>query len=660
MAGTLLEFYQKQGWKLLEAALQLIVGRTSEYAVEEALYRKHVIEAGWNALPEAQRRAGRERLHWDAILLAMRREVFEVQDRRLSLRRDARDWALAVIAPLLANLKSPSSMKLPPPGPTTIPTPAPAPPPAATRPRSGVRMPPIVGQPTPAAAIGIDFGTTYSSVAHLDPHGRPVSLPNVHGEILTPSVVLFEGEGAIVGKEAVTAAAVEPEKVADLFKRDMGRKFYRRKVNGWDLPPEAISAFILRSLRDDAQRRLGMPVKAVITVPAYFDELRRRATMTTGQLIDLEVLDILNEPTAAALAYGFQEGYLDPGARPANARLRVLVFDLGGGTCDATIIDIMPNVFKTIATEGDVYLGGKDFDEKLVTLAAERFTRMTGNDPRTDPISLRELQASAENAKRALSERTKAPIVVSHLGQRLKVEVTRQEFENVTAALLARLRGTVEAVARTAGVNWSEIDRVLLVGGATRMPQIGRMLQEVTGKQPDASINPDEAVAHGAALYADLLLRRQQGGPSRFSVTNVNSHSLGIVGVDGKTGQRKNQVLIPRNTPLPHTVTRTFKTSAPNQKRVTVRVVEGESEKPEDCCNIGVATIANLPRDLPAGWPVLVSYSYLENGQLLVSAKVEGQNAAISTTFQRDNQRTDEATTRWNAYVEREWTKRPV
>jgi len=652
MAGTLLEFYQKQGWKLLEAALQLIVGRTSEYAVEEALYRKHVIEAGWNALPEAQRRAGRARLHWDAILLALRREVFEVQDRKLLLRRDARDWALAVIAPLLANAKSPSSARLPPPGPSTVAAPA------ATRPRSGVRLPPAAGQPAPAVAIGIDFGSTYSSVAHLDPHGRPVSLPNVHGDILTPSVVLFDGDGAIVGKEAVTGAAVEPEKVADLVKRDMGRKFYRRKVNGWDLPPEAIAAFILRSLRDDAQRRLGMTVKAVITVPAYFDELRRRATMTAGQLIDLEVLDILNEPTAAALAYGCQEGFLDPGARPASARLRVLVFDLGGGTCDATIIDVTPNAFKTIATEGDVYLGGKDFDEKLATLAAERFTRMTGGDPRTDPISLRELQASAENAKRALSERTKAPIVVSHLGQRLKVEVTRQEFEDVTAALLARLRGTVEAVVRQAHLNWPDIDRVLLVGGATRMPQITRMLQQLTGKLPDSSINPDEAVAHGAALYADLLLRRQQGGPSRFSVTNVNAHSLGIVGVDGKTGQRRNQVLIPRNTPLPHTVTRTFKTSAPNQKRVTVRVVEGESEKPEDCFNVGVATIADLPHNLPAGWPVLVSYSYLENGQLLVSAKVEGQNAAVSTTFQRDNNLADEPTSRWNAYVEREWTKR--
>jgi molecular chaperone DnaK len=490
-------------------------------------------------------------------------------------------------------------------------------------------------------------------------HGRPTTIPNAHGELLTPSVVLFDPEGVVVGKEAVAAAAMEPDKVADCFKRDMGAKFYRRKVNGWELPPEAISAFVLRSLRSDAERKLGPIKKAVITVPAYFDEARRQATMVAGKLIDMEVLDILNEPTAAALAYGYQQGFLDKQGRWAGGKpLRIMVYDLGGGTFDVTIVEIDGNSFKAVATDGDVYLGGKDWDDKLINLAADRFKQQTKIDPRTDPVTMHELAQGCEAAKRTLSERNKAVIIVNHAGQRQKVEITRQEFDDATAALLARTRNTAEIVVRQAGLAWPQIDKVLLVGGSTRMPSVIKMIKDLTGKEPDRSLSPDEAVAHGAALYADLLLRKQQGAPARFSITNVNAHSLGIVGLDTKTGHRRNQVLIPKNTPLPHTVTRVFKTAFANQHRVSVRVVEGESEKPEECFHIGTASITDLPANLPQGWPVQVSYSYREDGRLQVAAKLEGHPAAVATSFQRDTTLPDDAMNRWTEYVAREWQRR--
>jgi molecular chaperone DnaK len=696
MAGTVLEYYQGPGWKLLESALQLIVGRNSEHAVEEALFRKHVVEAGWAALPDPHKQPGRAALRWDDVLLALRREVYDVRDRKLALRADARQRSLPLLSAVLAGPKpaAPSaqggakSAVKPPSAQGTAPRPAPqpasrqgtapqpksaqgAPRPAPQPPsRQGAPAPPAA-QPrsaqgaaprpatTPGFALGIDLGTTFSVVAHLDMHGRPTTIQNAHGELLTPSVVLFDTEGVIVGKEAVAAAAMEPDKVAEFFKRDMGAKFYRRKINGWDLPPEAISAFVLRSLRADAERKLGKVNKAVITVPAYFDEMRRQATMTAAKLIDLEVLDIINEPTAAALSYGYQQGFLDRQGRWAGGKpLRIMVYDLGGGTFDVTIVEIDNNSFKAIATDGDVYLGGKDWDDKLVALAADRFKQETKIDPRTDPVTMHELFQGCEVAKRTLSERTKAVIIVNHAGQRLKVEVTRKEFEDATAALLGRTRNTAEIVVRQAGLTWPQIDKVLLVGGATRMPAVVKMIKELAGKDSDRSLSPDEAVAHGAALYADLLLRKQQGTPARFSITNVNSHSLGIVGLDSKAGTRRNQILIPKNTPLPHTVTKVFKTAHPNQRRVTVRVVEGESEKPDECFQIGTASISDLPPNLPLGWPVQVSYSYREDGRLQVAAKLEGHAAAVSTSFQRDTALPDDAVNRWTEYVAREWRRR--
>ena len=512
--------------------------------------------------------------------------------------------------------------------------------PAAPRPTSPAPPKPAAPAPAqpvaPGIAVGIDLGTTYSVVAYLDRQGRPTSVVNSSGDILTPSVVLFEDDAVVVGKEAVAASAVEPDRVADCVKRDMGSKSYHKTINGESMPPEVISSLILKKLKADAERKLGPIPAAVITVPAYFDEPRRRATADAGKLAGLDVLDIINEPTAAALVYGHQAGFLEgPDARP----LKAMVYDLGGGTFDVTIVEIAGDTFRAVATDGDVLLGGKDWDEALVDIVAEKLRREHGQDPRDDPSSLADLRAAAETAKRTLSERARATLYVNLPGGRKKAEVTREEFEEATAPLLGRTRATTEIVALQAGLSWSEIDKVLLVGGSTRMPMVARMLEDLTGKPPDASLSADEAVAHGAALYAGLLLsRRGQGGmaPS-FSVTDVNSHSLGLIAIDTQTGRKFNQVLIPKNTPLPKVVAKNFKTYKPGQKSVKITVLEGESELPDACTQVGECVIRDFPPDLPAGALVEVRYMYQANGRLRVQGKLHGHAATVKTEFVRVN-----------------------
>ncbi len=655
--------FARRSQPVILAALREAVGQPPGFLVDEARFRETVIDPAWEQLPVALRLMGRQRLHWDEILLGLRPEVFDITSGKVRLQRDAaarvsaalqHHEAAAATVPPLPNAPKPAA------GPPPLPKPPrPAKSPAAQTPAA----PPPQSKAAPAkppaptgTAVGIDLGTTYSVIAYLDAHGRPTSLPNAAGDILTPSVVLFDPEGPVVGKEAVQAAALEPGRVAVCVKRDMGQKAYRQKINGESIPPEVISSLILRSLKTSAERRLGSVRQAVITVPAYFDEVRRRATMTAGRLAGLEVLDIINEPTAAAIAYGYQLGFLDPnGQLPGDRPLRVLVYDLGGGTFDVTILEIRGTAFKALATDGDVYLGGKDWDERLIGIAAERFIEHSGDDPRENPATLADLWNAAEAAKRTLSERPRASLIVNHGGTRLKVDVTRQEFEEATADLLGRTRTTLEIVVRQAGLTWSAIDRVLLVGGSTRMPMVVRLLEELTGKAPEQSLSPDEAVAHGAALYADLLLRQQgiREEVPAFSVTNINSHSLGIIVVETATGRRRNRILIPKNTPLPATITKIFPTHKPNQRSVAIRVVEGESERPEACIQVGLCSIRDLPPHLPAGWPVQVSYSYKSNGRLHVNARVKGQATSVRVDFIRDNVLAKEELAYWSRYVRR-------
>ncbi len=496
--------------------------------------------------------------------------------------------------------------------------------------------------------IGIDLGTTFSVLAYVDATGRPLTVPNALGDLLTPSAVFFDDNDVIVGREARKSSVINPDVFAECFNRDMGIAVYRRKIRGFDVPPEVLSAFVLVRMKQDAEPRLGPIQKVVVTVPAFFDETRRRATQEAGRLAGLDVLDIINEPTAAAVAFGHQHGFLNLRAGGAEKPLRLLVYDLGGGTFDVTVLEITGTQFRALATDGDVQLGGRDFDERLVAHLAEQFQAAHGVDPRSDPQDAAQLWLDATEAKHSLTERTKTNVVCFHAGIRFRQEVTRQQFEDLTRDLLERTETTSSQVVNQAGLTWDQLDRVLLVGGATRMPMVVDMLRRVTGKDPDRSVSPDEVVAHGAALYAEMLMGGGSGNP-QCKLVNVNSHSLGVVGFDKKLRQKVNAVLIPKNTQLPARASRAFVTAREGQRDVLVPVVEGESHQPENCIKLGKCVVQNLPPDLPAGTPIEVEYRYGGNGCVSVSARVPSVRQSAHVEIERELTRNLEDLPTWKA-----------
>jgi len=340
-------------------------------------------------------------------------------------------------------------------------------------------------------------------------------------------------------------------------------------------PPEVLQALVLRKLRQDTIDRLGECDDVVVTVPAYFNEPRRKATQDAGQMAGLNVLDIINEPTAAAIAYGVGQGFVSTDGR-AEADETIMVYDLGGGTFDVSIMRIEGNAYTVLATDGNVQLGGIDFDRCLATKIVEEFVARHGVDPRDDPGAEQRLYREAEEAKRGLSAREKLTVILEVAGQGVRVPVSRGDFEVMTAHLLERTRFTMTNLLKTAQLTWDDITRLLLVGGSTRMPMVTSMLEQESGKTIDRSLAADEAVAHGAAIYAGLL--RQHGAivQKNMIVTNVCSHSLGVLGVETATGRKKNRVMIAANTPLPASKAAAFKTYKDDQSTVAVNVIEGE------------------------------------------------------------------------------------
>ncbi len=500
---------------------------------------------------------------------------------------------------------------------------------------------------TTPRAVGIDLGTTYSAVASLDEAGKSAIVRNCEGQILTPSVVFFDGDEIVVGKAAKQVASVESARVAECVKRDMGSAYYSRPINGQNMPPEVIQACILRKLKQDAAVVVGPDFKVVITVPAYFDEPRRKATADAGEMAGLDVLDIVNEPTAAALAFGEQLGYLSPTGVPMQP-MKVLVYDLGGGTFDVTIIDLSPGDIRTIATDGDVQLGGRDWDDALAGFAAEAFRSQYGVDVRQDPAAAGKLMIEVEDAKHTLTQRDHAVIRVEHQGNAVDVPVTRQQFELMTEGLLERTSFTTRQVIAAAGLTWQDISRVLLVGGSTRMPMVMNMIQQLSGIAPDRSINPDEAVARGAALFAGYQLRlRGAAGGSQFNVTDVNAHSLGLQGIAEETMLRENMIVIPKNTPLPAKVERQFVTQRDGQRSIIVRVLEGESKQPDLCSQIGRSVLRDLPPGLPKGYPINVIFSYATNGRLNVEAVLSGTQRKVRIELEREHGMTSAQINRW-------------
>ncbi|MCA9080682.1 MAG: Hsp70 family protein [Planctomycetaceae bacterium] len=499
--------------------------------------------------------------------------------------------------------------------------------------------------------IGIDLGTTFSLVAWVDAQGRPQTITNAEGDLTTPSVVFFDRDSAIVGKEAVKAAEFEPDRIAQFAKRDMGNLYFHKQIRGEDVPPEVVQSLILKKLRDDAQLRLGSVKQAVITVPAYFNEPRRKATQDAGKLAGLDVLDIVNEPTAAAIAYGVEQGFLQADGN-ANTRQTVLVYDLGGGTFDVTLMDLQGRQFDTVATAGDVFLGGIDWDQRIVDFIAEKFVTEHGIDPRQDESDLQRLLHEAEDVKRSLTSRAEVHIHFAAGGKRLRTALSRDEFETLTGDLLDRTQLTTERVLREAGRTWRQVDRLLLVGGSSRMPMVAEMLERISGMQVDRSLSPDEAVAHGAAVYAAWLTSDEVSEAPTMSIRNVNSHDLGVLGIERATGRQRRQLMIARNTPLPATQRHVFPTLEDDQRSVVVNVVEGGDASGNQATSIGKCLVSGLPAGLPARTPVEVTFEYAENGRLMVQAWLPTINKAATLEIERASGLSEERYAAWAPRVE--------
>ncbi len=490
-------------------------------------------------------------------------------------------------------------------------------------------------------AVGIDLGTTFSAVAHIDAYGKPQIIPNAESERITPSVLLFDGTNAIVGTVAKNNTVAEPEKVVDFVKREMGKakEQFHRNFDGKNYSAEELSALILKKLKADAEKYLKIPVTdAVITVPAYFNDSERTATITAGRLAGLNVLQIINEPTAAALAYGLDK---------LDEDQTVFVFDLGGGTFDVTLMRIEAHRLEMVATNGDHRLGGKDWDDVIVNWVAEEFDRAHGENPLLDLQSYQDLQSRALAAKIQLSSRPKTTIVHNHNGKSIKLELTLEDFEKMTRHLIEKCRAICDIVMREAKMQWSDVDKILLVGGMTRMPMVRAMISELSAVPLAEDVNPDEAVAVGAAIQAVLSLlheeevsgqkmlpaeTRQQFSSREgglIQVRNITSHTLGVVLWDETQLEEYVFPMIRKMTAMPATAKNSFGTATANMQRAIVRIVEGESTLPAECTPLGICDV-ELPPFLPKGSPVELTYEYNANQVLEVAVQACGNCASVS------------------------------
>jgi molecular chaperone DnaK len=513
--------------------------------------------------------------------------------------------------------------------------------------------------------LGIDLGTTFSAMAVVDRFGKPVIVTNAEGQPTTASVVHFyDREACVVGEEAVKMVVVDPANVVRFIKRSMGEPDFSLEFFGHSYTPQEMSAIILKKMRDDAEEALGQPVMdAVITVPAYFNSAQRGATAEAGAIAGLNVLSIINEPTAAAIAYGLER---------LGGNKKLLVFDLGGGTFDVTLMEIRGISFRTIASDGNAELGGKDWDDRLLNHVAEQFADRFGLDPRDDPQPYQELYERCLHAKISLSTKPKAVIPVNFRGHRMVVTVTRDEFERMTLDLVEQCADTCELVLDKAGMRWADLDEVLLVGGSTRMPMIRDTLRRLAGRVEAAGVNPEECVSLGAALagvlrhrpdhpalvpHRQALARRAResrrggdapsGAPATsrpdpttpdvrggvidanapaprapanrdsgmgyiglppVKITDVTSHPLGIVVLDRELNERV-VTLIPEATALPCEKKGRFAYAYDNMTAVRVEVTEGTGSRREDVKVIGEVVLEDLP-PRPKGTPIEVVYRY--------------------------------------------------
>ncbi|HXP20993.1 MAG TPA: Hsp70 family protein [Streptosporangiaceae bacterium] len=498
-----------------------------------------------------------------------------------------------------------------------------------------------------ATALGIDLGTTFSVVAQVNEAGLPVVLPNVEGSLTTPSVVLFDAGTAVVGAVARESLATEPESVVQLVKRHMGSQWtfdYRGVAYG----PEHVSAIILRKVHADAQLLTGPVAQAAVTVPAYFNDPMRSATRRAAELAGLDVVGLLSEPTAAALAFGYDR-------RPAGAT--GVVLDLGGGTFDVTVMDYNGGDLAVRATGGDSYLGGANFDKVIFDFFVEQFRSAHGldiNDP--DALTLDECtQVSqdwllrAARAKHDLTAREHTTVALQAAGLLLRVQVRREMFVERSRPLLDEVTEKMLDVVAAAGVAPKDISFVLAVGGSTRIPAVRERVQDIFGRPPDTSVRPDEAVALGAALFA-AQRQLERGGAlvmdasardylEQLTVTDVAAHTLGVSVFDTTAGGRQVMApLLPRNTSLPFETSRSFFTMRPGETQIVVPILEGEEADPEFCRRIGEVVVAGLPPGRAPHQEVIVTMQLDRDGILRVSAVDVQTGSAAGTTIRHTHQ----------------------
>ena len=519
--------------------------------------------------------------------------------------------------------------------------------------------------------FGIDLGTTYSTIAHVDEYGKPVILSNSEGTHLTPSVVFFDGGNIVVGDIAKESSKIYPDEVVSFVKRSMGEPDFLFEYDSKTYRAEEISSYIIRKIVQDAEQSLGEKIEnIVITCPAYFGINEREATKKAGEIAGYNVRQIINEPTAAAIAYGSVE---------SSVQKTVLIFDLGGGTFDVTMIEIKPDAIKVICTGGDHNLGGKDWDDRIVSYLVNRFQAETGmnTDILEDPDTCQDLQLSAEKVKKNLTQRNKAPVSITHGGERVKIELERKKFEELTGDLLERtISFTLDMLEQAKKKGYDKFDEIILVGGSTRMPTVAARLREEFSMEPKI-FEPDEAVAKGAAIFAwklainDGLVQRiaektgcdandfedvieltealevtgeqlkeatQQmaddfgytlGAVERslVAIKNVTSKSFGVV-VQNREGEELVYNLISRNVTIPMNAKKVFYTGVANQETVLIRIMESESDELsimlKNAMEIATAVL-EIPDGSPADLPVEISFQLNNEGRLYITA-IEKKN----------------------------------
>ena len=471
-----------------------------------------------------------------------------------------------------------------------------------------------------AKTIGIDLGTTNSVVAVME-GGKPTVIANAEGSRTTPSIVGFSKTGErLVGQLAKRQAILNPDKTVISIKREMGND-YKVNIDGKNYSPQEISAMILRKLADDASSYLGEKVtSAVITVPAYFNDAQRQATKDAGKIAGLDVLRIVNEPTAAALAYGLEKD------KPE----KVLVFDLGGGTFDVSVLEIGDGVHEVLSTSGDTRLGGDDFDEKIINYLADEFKKQEGIDLRNDKQAMQRLKEAAEKAKCELSSVVETtvnlPFITADANgpKHLDVTLTRAKFEELSHDLLERCKKPVEQALKDAGLSKGDIDEVVLVGGSTRIPAVQALVKEYTGKDPNQSVNPDEVVAVGAAIQAGVLA----GEVKDIVLLDVTPLTLGIETLGGVMTS-----LVPRNTTIPVSKSQVFSTADNNQTAVDIHVLQGERPMAKDNKSLGMFRLDGIPPAMRGVPQIEVTFDIDANGIVNVSAKDKATNKEQKITI---------------------------